>query len=1024
MTDLASTGIDRRQPARRPSGRAQNGSATAAGRPRRRRPGHLATSAPVLVARDEELARLVAAAGRRPSLTIVEGEAGVGKSRLVAELCGRPETRQLRLLAGRCHPLAQPLRLGPVVEALRALRDVPLGALPPEAGALRPLLPELAGHLPPLPAPSGDPEVDRHVLYRSVGELVAAAGPAVLVLEDLQWADAATVELLRVLESQPPHHLAVVVTWRGEDVPAGSSLHALGTRPVPGLTVTRVHLSPLGAGAVAGLASALLGGGQVGDRLAEQLWAWTAGVPFAVEEVLRLLWDRQALVFERDGWHCLLEWPAVPGSLQAAVLGRVATLSPSARSVVEAAAVLGEPASEDLLVAVAGLSSAAGVRGLSEALRSAVLVEGRPGAACYGFRSGLAAQAVYEDLPGPRRRQLHQRAARLLAAASPPPLAVVAHHLGRAGLASRAASCAEAAADQALAAGDEIGATALLRGALGALSGAPSAERARVAAKLARVALISLADAGEVVATLRQVLVEPDLGGHTRGVLRVCLGRLLAAVGDEAQAATQRSVALNELAPGSALAVQAGCELAWPWAPHGRLEDHLRWLKTAERAARHGADPAASLELAIGRAQVLVLVGDPAGWDAAGTVPWDEAGQELATRLACVAFVLAGAACHLGHYRKAHAFLERAHSQRRSAPGAPVSMVEATTALFLRWAEGDWAGLIDAARHHAEAAPGVARLWVPARLVEGWLALVDGKRARADSCLRAGLDACLGGGVVPGVALAAAGLARNELAAGRAPAACEVAVRGWEVVAAKGVWAWGAELAPVMVEAMVADGRLDEARRRVDHFAAGISGIDAPLARCALASCRGLLAAAASEDGAARLLEVAARAYRRLPRPYDAALAGARSGQLRLEAGDTERGQTLLLGAVEVLRRLGARSDARRALAVLQAHDLVPPRAKLGGRRPYGAELSPREAEVAALVAAGHTNREIARALYLSPKTVEHQVGSAMRKLGVRGRRELAERLGADPHQQPDQQPGQQPGQQPDQQPDQPGRRI
>ncbi|MPZ29279.1 MAG: AAA family ATPase [Micromonosporaceae bacterium] len=110
---------------------------------------------PALVGRDRELAALASTVAAPPTIVSIEGEAGVGKTRLVSELPGRPELAGRRLLVGRCHQIRESFPLGPVVEAVRGVgaAELPGLRLSPVVGALRPLLPELAGLLPAAPPP-------------------------------------------------------------------------------------------------------------------------------------------------------------------------------------------------------------------------------------------------------------------------------------------------------------------------------------------------------------------------------------------------------------------------------------------------------------------------------------------------------------------------------------------------------------------------------------------------------------------------------------------------------------------------------------------------------------------------------------------------------------------------------------------------------------------------------------------------------------------------------------------------------
>jgi DNA-binding NarL/FixJ family response regulator len=140
----------------------------------------------------------------------------------------------------------------------------------------------------------------------------------------------------------------------------------------------------------------------------------------------------------------------------------------------------------------------------------------------------------------------------------------------------------------------------------------------------------------------------------------------------------------------------------------------------------------------------------------------------------------------------------------------------------------------------------------------------------------------------------------------------------------------------------------------------------------------------------ARILADAARAWRQLPCPYQELLTTERHARHLLVAGRQERALDVLTTAQHRLQALGARWDADRVAQLLRQHGVEVTRAWRGGRRGYGDQLSPRELEVVRLVARGMTNRQVAEALFLSPRTVDRHLSAAMRKLEVRSRTALA----------------------------------
>ena len=247
-------------------------------------------------------------------------------------------------------------------------------------------------------------------------------------------------------------------------------------------------------------------------------------------------------------------------------------------------------------------------------------------------------------------------------------------------------------------------------------------------------------------------------------------------------------------------------------------------------------------------------------------------------------------------------------------------------------------------------------------------------------------------GWLPSYATAVGGHARLFLARDDPDAAARKALDCLDsIMRRKGIWVWAGDVVPVAVDSLLALGRNDEASRLVDELAGGLRGRDAPLAAAALQVCRGAIAEA---EGA---LEEATRAYAgaraawiELPRPSEAAVAAEAEGRCRLARGD-RAGEALLLEALASFERLGATWDFARVRRTLRDHGVALPYPWSGGRRRYGMQLSPREEEVVRLAAAGRSNREIAAELVLSLRTVEGHVARAMRKLGVRSRRELAE---------------------------------
>ncbi len=306
---------------------------------------------PRMVGRDRDLAILDRALDERPGLIVVAGEAGIGKTRLLHELLPR---RRETVLVAVCPPFREPYTLGSVVDAVRRLADriagLPLTGL---AGALRPLFPEWAEHLPPAPEPLPDAAAARYRLLRAFAELIDALDVGLLVVEDAHWADETTLELLLFLQARRERGPRLVLTYRPEDVRRDSLIRRL----VAQAGVTRLEPGPLDIAGTADLVSSMLGGEPVSVEFAEFLFGHTDGVPLAIEESVRLLYDRADLVCEGGSWlrRDVAELD-VPHSIRDAVLERVARLGPTASAVLTALAVLDGERAPGMVADVAGVA--------------------------------------------------------------------------------------------------------------------------------------------------------------------------------------------------------------------------------------------------------------------------------------------------------------------------------------------------------------------------------------------------------------------------------------------------------------------------------------------------------------------------------------------------------------------------------------------------------------------------------------------------------------------------------------------
>ncbi|SFQ43605.1 regulatory protein, luxR family [Amycolatopsis arida] len=931
---------------------------------------------PAFVGRAAELATLVGALAHRPATVLVEGEAGIGRTRLVEELLSRQELARDRVLTGACQPMREPFPYGPLLDALRTVEG--LGEVSPVAGVLRPLLPELAPVLPPEPPPPPNPAARRHREFRALRELLAACGRCVLVLEDLHWADEDTRELLRFLVADPPDQLALVLTCRAAELPPGGPLG------LPVRAGVRLRLGPLDVVAVRRLATELLDGAKVSREFAERLRERSAGIPFVVEEVLRALPGGQRAPAPR-----LLDEIDVPVPLREAVGALLPGLPPAALRLVRAAAVLGVPADGTPLGALAGLPADGVAAALEPAVRAGVLVEAGDR---YGFRHELARRAVYRTISAPERKALHARAIDVLAGADPAPLAQLAEHARAAGRPADWQRYAEAAVDRAEAAGETSEALDVLLGMLdGPLVPRQGDERPveRLAVKLSELALRG--HRPDVVAALERLAADTALGTTARGTVRLRVGLLLCRQsGQLARGRAQVEKAVAELADRPELAARGYNVLAVPIEGLTPLSWHERWMARVSAVLDRVDDPELRLALEGDRIACRAHIGDGSAWAAYERMP--DTAPTAAERVQLARFWcnLADAESWIGRLDRAERLLGDCLRMAESAGALFAASLAEGTRLRLEWATGRWNGLAESAEVAAEQYDDLGAVIVEARLVQGALAAVRGDFAAAERHLRGTGLTKPQHAVMPVVLCAAGLLIRVRLATHDIAGAVAMADHGVAAARRKGVWVWAAELVPAAARAYALGGRAADAAAVVAEFRAGIAGRDAPVAVAALAAAEGTLREARGEHrAAAESFRLAQERYLDLPMPYPAARAAEDAAGCRVAAGDRD-GIDDLWAVAQAYDRLGAARDAGRCHHMLRELGAWKPSRR--GRRGYGDQLSPRELEVAAMLACGRTNREIAEGLFLSPRTVEQHVTRVLRKLGVRSRTEVAGR--------------------------------
>jgi predicted ATPase len=366
---------------------------------------------PIMVGRHAEskalsdaLARVMAGA---PTTLLVGGEAGVGKSRLVHVVVEQARAAGARVLLGGCVELdGGGIPFAPLIDMFRTLAgdlqtdelDMLLGSARAEIGRLVPELDDGRAHPP---SAERDPSRILELILGVIGRM-AAENPLMLVFEDLQWADPATLDLIALLVAGASgrRRLLLVFTVRSDELHRAHPFRRVAARWEQQRAVERLELRRLDSREVAAQIEAILGERPDGE-LVEFIFERSEGIPLFVEELLGTVRDRGV---DRD---------YLPPSLRDVVLARAERLSENAQHVLHVVSAAARWAPERLLAIVGGLSEGELNAALREAVQHQLLVVD-PSGRGYGFRHALARAAVHDDLLPGERTRLHNAYAEAL----------------------------------------------------------------------------------------------------------------------------------------------------------------------------------------------------------------------------------------------------------------------------------------------------------------------------------------------------------------------------------------------------------------------------------------------------------------------------------------------------------------------------------------------------------------------------------------------------------------------------------
>ncbi len=950
--------------------------------------------------RAEELAlldALLAAVDEgRPAASALVGEPGIGKTRLLAELSARADAAGHLVLSGSASELERDLPFSIFVDALdEYLRGLDPGSFAHLSEGVRVELahvfPSLAELATSAQAALQHERYRTHRAVRALLEHLAQARTLVLTLDDLHWADPASVELLGALLRRPPAAgVLMVLALRPRLLP--ERLSTALERAYRDGAVVRIEL-----GALTRSEARDLLGGAVAETDADALYEESGGNPFYLEQLSRSLDHRGG---PRRPHEVSPTDVGVPEAVAASIGEELALLSKGARLVLEGASVAGDPFEPELAAAAAGTSEDVAMHAIDE-LCGLALIRNTDVPRRFRFRHPLVRRAVYEATAAGWRLGAHERCAEALEERGAAP-AARAHHVAHSARVG------------------DAGAVALLRGAGEAAVRLAPASAARWFAEATRllphtapaqerVDLLS-ARAGALTAAgyysdshdalLEALSLVPQEAGAMRTrLIRACAGAETN-LGRHEQARERLAGALHGIADrGSSDAVALMIDLAMNGFWRADYGSMLEWAERTVDAARPLGDPpllaAALAILALADSMQGKAERAEADRSEAASLVESLSDEELARRIDAAAW-LSGAELYLDRYSEADAHASRALAVGRATGQGELFLVIVQILGRVWYVRGKLAEGSDLLDGGIEAARLLGNTQALAWNLfnRSVFALAAGDLDLAHATAQESVDLGQGLDGTFHSAWAAVRLANVFLEEGHAAPAAELLLGG----------AGGEEMSLIpgtsrafcldlLTRCWLAVNRLEDARRAARAAEDWASVVRLPLAT---SWARRAAAAVALHEGdpekAAELALASAAAAHEAGAPIEAALSMTLAGRALARAGEQERAIGELQRAAADLDECGAlrfRDQAERELGKLghRVHRRTRPGAADAGGL---ASLTEREFQVARLVADRKTNPEIAATLYLSLKTVETHLRNIFRKVDVASRVELA----------------------------------
>jgi DNA-binding CsgD family transcriptional regulator/tetratricopeptide (TPR) repeat protein len=946
---------------------------------------HGAVQSPVLVGRGSFLTlvedRLADAAAGEGRLLFVAGEAGIGKTRLLSAIAQQADGNGFAVVRAAAFP-------GDVQSLAGLLLDLASNLLPARDPVLSELGQNLTSRVRAIADAAGDAHHRRRVLVQDLTDLLAAAEPGtpvLMILEDLHWADELSLDVLSHLAGRlATRPILAAGAYRSDELYPRLPMRELRARLLSQRRAEEIRLPRLGLAQTAAMTSALLGR-PAPAQMVQAVHERSDGIPLHIEEFLAAI-DEDAPAPQPG---VAIQAAAVPDTLGDAVLSRARRLATQTRDVASAATVIGRSFDFDLLTAV----TEAGPHEVASALRElqdAYLV--LPGAdeVTFDFRHALIRDTLYADTALPLRRHLHERVARA-AVDRGYRGAFISAHFEQAqcpGLAHEYAVAAASEAASISAHGEALELyqravrnlpaqlSALDRAALFAALGdeAAATDDNTAAAEAYRTAhelTASAGDARAAAALVPRIVAVAHLLGEG---LPVRVGMLQSALDS-----------LDGVAGADRERARLGSAMAAAYLMDDRLDEAIQHGEASRAESQQIGDDEAALNAAATLGSVLVFAGRmEEGWRLLEDAIARATGAEQEAEAARGYRMIGSSASALVEYDLAERWLTEGISYAEKVELWNHRYYMASHLAHVQWATGQWQAAAQTAEQALADGRGGVTTQITAQFVLGYLAM-----GRGDWTLAADL---LGEAFGQGDRMAELqrlspplwGLAEAARCQGDYDTALMHCERGCR---ASAYVADAANLFPYLltgVRAHLARGDVDAAEAWSDRVGALLTARAIPGTLPAIGHARGLLLLARGEVPAAyQALQEAGGSWQARRRFWDGTLARL---DLAAAAAQARRPGEAAVLADEV-RATAATTGA--AVLAAAADRLTQSFGSARAPAPWH-PLSEREFEVAKLVAAGRTNRQIADQLVLSPKTISAHITHILTKLGASRRAEIA----------------------------------